>query len=74
MPITDIILARADHSPKERAAAALADMGVSLSDAIRLLIVGAGERGFPLGSPPSQHDRGLCRLTGRSTGHGILKH
>ena len=39
MPITDVIRARSDHATKERAAAALADMGMSLSDAIRLLML-----------------------------------
>jgi DNA-damage-inducible protein J len=44
MPETDVVRARSDHDAKERAAAALADMGLPLSDAIRLLMVGAGER------------------------------
>jgi DNA-damage-inducible protein J len=47
MPITDVIRARTDHGAKERAAAAMADMGLSISDAIRLLIVGAGEHRLP---------------------------
>ena len=48
MPTTDFTCARTEHGPKERAAAALADMGFSLSDTIRMLLVGAGEEGFPL--------------------------
>jgi DNA-damage-inducible protein J len=48
MPITDDVRARSGLDVKERAAAALADMGLSISDAIRLLMVGAGERWFPL--------------------------
>ena len=48
MPITDFVCARTEHGPKERAAAALADMGFSLSDTIRMLMVGAGEEWFPL--------------------------
>ena len=48
MPITDVIRARSDHAAKERAAAALADMGLPISDAIRLLMLGvAGERRLP---------------------------
>jgi DNA-damage-inducible protein J len=43
MPITDVIRARSDHATKERAAAALADMGMSLSDAIRLLMLGVAD-------------------------------
>ena len=49
MPITDVIRARRDHAAKERAAAALADMGLPISDAIRLLMLGAGERRLPPG-------------------------
>ena len=48
MPTTDFTCARTEHSPNERAAAALADMGFSLSDTIRMLLVGAGEEWFPL--------------------------
>jgi len=48
MPITDVVRARSDHGAKERAAAALADMGLSISDAIRLLMVGAGDYLLPL--------------------------
>ena len=49
MPITDVVRARSDHGAKERAAAALADMGLPISDAIRLLMVlGAGDGLFPL--------------------------
>jgi DNA-damage-inducible protein J len=44
MTETDSVRARSDHGPKERAAAALADMGLPLSEAIRLLKLGAGER------------------------------
>jgi addiction module RelB/DinJ family antitoxin len=47
MPITDVIRARSDHAAKERAAAALADMGLPIADAIRLLMLGAGERRMP---------------------------
>jgi len=67
MPITDVILARADHSPKERAAAALADMGFSISDAIRLLMVGAGDRKFPpeLSPPGAIASRGASRRKDR---------
>jgi len=43
MPITDVFRARADHGAKERAAAALADMGMSISDAIRLLRLGVAD-------------------------------
>jgi DNA-damage-inducible protein J len=49
MPITDVLRARSDHGAKERAAAALAGMGLPISDAIRLLMVfGAGDGLFPL--------------------------
>jgi DNA-damage-inducible protein J len=49
MPITDVVRARSDHGAKERAAAALADMGLPISDAICLLMVlGAGDGLFPL--------------------------
>jgi DNA-damage-inducible protein J len=43
MPITDVIRVRNDHGAKERAAAALADMGLSISDAIRLLRLGVAD-------------------------------
>jgi DNA-damage-inducible protein J len=39
MPATDIVRARIDHDTKERATAALAEMGLSVSDAIRLLLL-----------------------------------
>ena len=48
MVATDIVRARIDHVTKERAAAALADMGLSISDAIRLLMMRiADERRMP---------------------------
>lgn len=48
MPTTDVVRARIDLGAKERAAAALADMGLPLSEAIRLLMVGvADERRLP---------------------------
>jgi len=53
MPITDVVRARTGHGAKERASAALADMGVSISDAIRLLMVGAGDRFLPFEATPS---------------------
>ena len=39
MPATEIVRARIDHDTKERATAALAEMGLSVSDAIRLLML-----------------------------------
>ena len=39
MAATDVVRARIDHATKERAAAALAEMGLSISDAIRLMMV-----------------------------------
>jgi DNA-damage-inducible protein J len=67
MPITDLIRVRIDHGAKERAAAALADMGLSISDAIRLLMVGAGERWFPLetNAPNAITSRAIAELEGR---------
>jgi DNA-damage-inducible protein J len=48
MPASDVVRARIDHETKERAAAALADMGLSISDAIRLLMMRiADERRLP---------------------------
>ena len=48
MAATDVVRARIDHATKERAAAALADMGLSISDAIRLMMVRiADERCLP---------------------------
>ncbi len=48
MPATDVVRARIDHDTKERAAATLADMGLSISDAIRLLMLRiADERRLP---------------------------
>jgi DNA-damage-inducible protein J len=44
MPPTDVIRARSGRGAKERAAAALADMGMSISDAIRLLKLGVAEQ------------------------------
>jgi DNA-damage-inducible protein J len=52
MPITDVVRARCGQGAKERAAASLADMGISISDAIRLLIVGAGDQSSPLEATP----------------------
>jgi DNA-damage-inducible protein J len=53
MPITDVVRARSGQGAKERASAALADMGISISDAIRLLMVGAGDGSSPLETAPS---------------------
>jgi DNA-damage-inducible protein J len=39
MSSTDVVRARIDHKTKERASAALANMGLSVSDAIRLLMM-----------------------------------
>ncbi len=50
MPERDSVRARSGQGSKERAAAALADMGLPLSDAIRLLKLGAGERRLPSGA------------------------
>ena len=47
MPETDSVRARSGRGQKERAAAALAGMGLPISDAIRLLKLGAGERRLP---------------------------
>jgi DNA-damage-inducible protein J len=48
MPATDVVRARIDHATKERAAEALAAMGLSISDAIRLLMLRvADERRLP---------------------------
>ncbi|MCW2283300.1 DNA-damage-inducible protein J [Rhodoblastus acidophilus] len=48
MAATDIVRARIDHATKERAAEALAEMGLSISDAIRLLMMRiADERRLP---------------------------
>ena len=48
MAATDVVRARIDHATKERAAEALADMGLSISDAIRLLMLRiADERRLP---------------------------
>jgi DNA-damage-inducible protein J len=38
MPASDIVRARIDQETKRRASAALAEMGLSISDAIRLLL------------------------------------
>jgi DNA-damage-inducible protein J len=43
MPATDIVRARIDRNTKERASAALADMGLSVSDAIRMLLLRVAE-------------------------------
>ena len=53
MPITDVVRARTSHDAKERASAALADMGIPMSDAIRLMMVGAGDPSSPLEKAPS---------------------
>lgn len=39
MAATDVVRARIDHDTKQRAADALANMGLSISDAIRLLML-----------------------------------
>jgi DNA-damage-inducible protein J len=55
MPRTDVIRARSDHGAKERAAAALADMGLPISDAIRLLRLGvADEHRLPVEAKASK--------------------
>jgi len=67
MPETDSVRARSNHGRKERAAAALADMGLPLSDAIRLLKLGAGERRLPpdKGAPkPGMRRTRAERVTG----------
>ena len=64
MPGTDSVRARSNHGPKERAAAALADMGLPISDAIRLLKLGAGERRLAPGAKaakPGTHEAGAAR-------------
>jgi DNA-damage-inducible protein J len=67
MPITDVVRARSDHGTKERAAAALADMGLPISDAIRLLIVGAGDYLLPVEAkvPSTVTSRTAAELEGR---------
>ncbi len=48
MSATETVRARIDHDTKKRATAALADMGLSVSDAIRLLMLRiADERRLP---------------------------
>jgi DNA-damage-inducible protein J len=48
LPATEIVRARIDHDTKVRATAALAEMGLSVSDAIRLLMLRiADERRLP---------------------------
>jgi DNA-damage-inducible protein J len=44
MPTTDHVRAKSRKGAKERAAAALADMGMSISDAIRLLKLGVADQ------------------------------
>lgn len=44
MPETDSVRARSGHGPRERAAAALADMGLPISDTIRLLKLGVADQ------------------------------
>jgi len=43
MPATDVVRARIDHDTKLRASAALAAMGLSVSDAIRLMLLRVAE-------------------------------
>ena len=64
MPIDDAIRLRSDHGAKERAAVALADMGLSISDAIRLLMLGVGEPRSPLAAnaPSTIASRGIAEL------------
>jgi DNA-damage-inducible protein J len=58
MPRTDVIRVRGDHGAKERAAAALADMGMPISDAIRLLRLGvADEHRLPVEAKASKATR-----------------
>ena len=45
MPATDVVRARIDHHTKMRAVAALAAMGLSLSDAIRLVLLRVADEG-----------------------------
>ncbi len=48
MPATEIVRARIERDIKERATAALAEMGLSVSDAIRILMLRiADEKRFP---------------------------
>ncbi len=60
-----VVRARIDTSVKERAADALADMGLSLSDAIRLLLVRvADERRLPfeIKAPNATTRRAMAEL------------
>jgi DNA-damage-inducible protein J len=60
-----VVRARIDTATKERAAEALADMGLSVSDAIRLLLIRvADERRLPfaLTAPDAATRRGITDL------------
>lgn len=65
MPVDDIVRARIDRATKERAAAALVDMGLSISDAIRLLMLRiADERRlpFPVTAPNATTRKAITEL------------
>jgi DNA-damage-inducible protein J len=67
MPKTDVVRAKSRKGAKERAAAALADMGLPISDAIRLLRVGAGDYSLPFAAsaPNKITSRAAAELEGR---------
>lgn len=57
MTETGSVRARGGRGQKERAAAALAGMGLPISDAIRLLKLGVGERRLPSEKAPRPRTR-----------------
>ncbi|MFN2343966.1 MAG: type II toxin-antitoxin system RelB/DinJ family antitoxin [Desulfonatronovibrio sp.] len=59
MPANSLVQARIDPETKERAAAVLENMGLSVSDAVRILLTRvAHEGGLPVGltADPAAHD------------------
>ena len=59
MPATALVQTRIDPVLKERAAAVLDNMGLTVSDAVRTLLTRIGNEGalpFPLATDPAAHD------------------
>jgi DNA-damage-inducible protein J len=59
MPLTTMVHVRVDEKVKEEASATLAAMGISVSDAVRMMLgAGRGREGAPVRSPRSECNHG----------------
>lgn len=59
MPANALVQTRIDPAVKERAAAVLGEMGITVSDAVRILLTRTANEGalpFALATNPAEHD------------------